>query len=225
MMQDYPKLLDQSALVGFTQFDRGCSFSAVKNAIADGADKQRAGNAPEVAATGEQDMYAYSAAVLQAAGAKLEAGAEEEFRGVRVRFPPKVIFAPIFGVTTQELQSKLTGKAKIEISARSTLLLDGEQVEVGALRLDGALIVQAVPGAKVRVDGLSVSNSGWSFRPLRPEEDATVDQKYAIRGYVLDRKEQAFFSFDQPGEYVLSDATREQFERKEFTHPARRPGQ
>jgi len=94
MMQDYPKLLDQSALVGFTQFDRGCSFSAVKNAIADGADKQRAGNAPEVAATGEQDMYAYSAAVLQAAGAKVETAAEEEFRGVRVRFPPKVIFAP-----------------------------------------------------------------------------------------------------------------------------------
>lgn len=57
MMQDYPKLLGKGSNVGFTQFERLHAFSAVKNAIADGAEKQKSGNAAEVAATGEQDMY------------------------------------------------------------------------------------------------------------------------------------------------------------------------
>ena len=222
MMQDYPKLLDKSALVGFTQFDRGCSFSAVKNALADGVDKQKSGNAPEVAATGEQDMYQYSFATLQSVGAKVEAGAEASFRGIRVRFPPRVVFAPSVGTTTAELRSKLVGRESIEVSARSTLLLEGESVFVGALKLDGALIVQAVPGAKVTIQSLTVRNAGWTFRQLTPEEDAKVEQKYAIRGYVLERAEQAFFSFDKPGEYVLSDATKAEFEQKEYKHPARR---
>ena len=66
MMQDYPKLLGQSSLlisgmtachcsqtdksarVSFTQFERWTSFSAVKNTMADGAAKQKAGSASAV---------------------------------------------------------------------------------------------------------------------------------------------------------------------------------
>lgn len=225
MMQDYPKLLDKSALVGFTQFDRGCSFSAVKNTLADGVEKQKSGNAPEVAATGEQDMYQYSSSILHSVGAKIQDGKESNYRGIKVRFPPRVIFAPSVGTTTSELRLKLAGKDLIEISERSTLLMDGENVIVGKLQLDGTLIIQAVPGAHVRIQDLSIRNAGWTFRELSPEEDSTVEQKYAIRGYVLQRAEQAFFSFDKPGEYVLSDATRAEFEQKEYKHPARRSEQ
>ncbi len=47
MMQDFPKLLSpQQHKVGFCQFHTWMAFSAVKNSIADGADKQKAGNAP-----------------------------------------------------------------------------------------------------------------------------------------------------------------------------------
>ncbi len=224
MMQDYPKLLDKSALVGFTQFDRSCSFSAVKNALADGAEKQKSGNAPEVAATGEQDMYQYSAEILRAAGARVDSAEEKDYRGIKVRFPAHVILAPSVGVTTQELQTKFPGKQHIRITAESTLLLDGAEITLGTLNLDGALIIQAVPGAKVKVDGLSIRNKGWSFRVLNPEEDSKVDQKYAIRGYVLQREEQAFFSFEQPGEYTLSDQTADKY-KKEYKHPARLPVQ
>ena len=222
MMQDYPKLLGSGQKVGFTQFARWCSFSAVKNALADGADKQKAGNAPEVASTGEQDMYAYSATILQSVGAHLESSKDEVYGGVKVNFPAKVIFEPSVGTTTAELREKLTGKDKIKISARSTLVVDGDQVSVGALQLDGALIVHAVSGARVRVDGLTVSNGGWRFRALSAEELTQVDQKYAMRGYVLERQEQAYFLFDKPGEYVLSDANAKQF-ATEYKHPARRP--
>lgn len=222
MMQDYPKLLGSGQKVGFTQFARWCSFSAVKNALADGADKQKAGNAPEVASTGEQDMYAYSAAILQSVGASLEAGKDEVYGGVRVNFPARVVFEPSFGTTTKELREKLPGNGKIKISARSALVIDGEQVSIGALQLDGALVIHAVPGAKVRVDGLTVSNGGWSFRALSPDDLQQVDQKYAMRGYVLDRAAQTYFLFDKPGEFVLSDANAKEFE-KEYKHPARRP--
>lgn len=221
MMQDYPKLLGSGQKVGFTQFARWCSFSAVKNALADGADKQKAGNAPEVASTGEQDMYAYSATLLQSVGAQLESSKDEVYGGVKVNFPARVIFEPAVGTTTAELRDKLPGKDKIKISARSTLVVDGENVSIGALQLDGALIVHAVAGAKVRVDGLTVSNAGWSFRALSAAELASVDQKYAMRGYVLDRAEQAYFVFDKPGEYALSDANAKEF-AKEYKHPARR---
>jgi UDP-sugar pyrophosphorylase len=222
MMQDYPKLLDKSALVGFTQFDRSCSFSAVKNALSDGVDKQKSGNAPEVAASGEQDMYAYAVSALRAAGAQVEDDKEVDLRGIKVKTSAHVILSPAFGVTTGEIAAKLPGKERIKVSGRSTLLLDGPQIELHGLELDGALVIQAVAGARVVVDKLSVHNKGWSFKTLSPEEDAKVDQKYAIRGYTLQRDEQAFFSFDKPGEYVLSDETSKQFE-SEYKHPARLP--
>jgi len=220
MMQDYPKLLDKSTLVGFTQFDRSCSFSAVKNALSDGVDKQKSGNAPEVAATGEQDMYAYAVHALRSAGAQVQQDQEVDYRGIKVKTSAHVIFSPAFGVTSQEIAAKLPGKEKIQITSRSTLVVDGSNIELRELQLDGALVILAVPGARVRVEGLSVRNKAWSFAVLRPEEDAGVEQKYAIRGYTLKREEQAYYVFDKEGEYVLSDATAKQYER-EYKHPAR----
>jgi UDP-sugar pyrophosphorylase len=222
LMQDYPKLLPQKTAVGFTQFQRLHAFSAVKNAIADGVSKQQSGNAAEVAATGEQDMYAWSVSMLASVGAKVDTAPATSYRGVSVAFPPHVVFAPSFGVTQQEVTSKLTGGAAIDISAKSSLLVDGENITLQALSLDGALVIHAVPGAHVKVDGLRVQNAGWRFKELTPEEEKSVEQKYAIRGYTLQRHEQAYFKFDQPGEFVLNDETRSQYENKDYKHPARR---
>jgi len=47
MMQDFPKLLDKDAKVGFSCYDRWFCFSAVKNNIVDGALKFSKGNHPE----------------------------------------------------------------------------------------------------------------------------------------------------------------------------------
>lgn len=45
------------------------------------------------------------------------------------------------------------------------LLLDGPDIHIKNLRVDGALMVRAVPGARVVIDGLTVSNAGWSWTP------------------------------------------------------------
>lgn len=52
------------------------------------------------------------------------------------------------------------------LAPRSVLLLQGRDVIVRNLRVDGALVVRAVPGARVVLDGLSVSNAGWEWAPL-----------------------------------------------------------
>lgn len=52
------------------------------------------------------------------------------------------------------------------LAPRSVLLLDGPDINIKNLRVDGALVVKAVPGARVVIDGLSVSNAGWNWVPL-----------------------------------------------------------
>lgn len=52
------------------------------------------------------------------------------------------------------------------LAQRSVLLLDGRDITIKNLRVDGALVVRAVPGARVVIDGLTVSNAGWQWTPL-----------------------------------------------------------
>lgn len=209
MMQDYPKLLDAKALVGFAQFQRWTSFSAVKNAIADGVDKQKSGNAAEVAATGEADIYAWSHRVLSEAGVSIAAPTKHTYKGIVVDEDAKIVLYPSVGVTQQQIHNKFMGKDKIKISAKSTLVVDGQDIVFKSLNLDGTLLIRAIPGAFVEIDNLTIHNAGWSFTEITDEK--AVDQKYAVRGYTLSQKETASFVFDTTGTFVLSDATKEQY--------------
>lgn len=115
----------------------------------------------------------------------------------------------------------------MSISGRSTLYLEGPGISVGALALDGALIVRAVPGATVSecamrhapagslgtADGplpraaikrLRVENAGWEFVPLAPGEDAPLAVQ--IRGFKLIKHAQRELTFDAPGDYVVDEA-------------------
>lgn len=51
------------------------------------------------------------------------------------------------------------------LATRSTLILDGPDIHIKNLRVDGALVVKAAPGAHVTIDGLTVSNKGWQWTP------------------------------------------------------------
>jgi len=204
MMQDYPKLLDKTARVSFTQFDRWTAFSPVKNNLADAAAKQKNGNAPESASSGEADVYEWARIIMRQAGIPIPPGEEKDYAGVRVREGPHIVFAPAFGVTQDEVLSKLRGKDKIKISPRSTLVIEGEDVVLESLDLDGALVIRASPGAKVVVKNLTIKNDGWQFVPVKPGDDP----KYAIRGYRPEKKATAEFVFEA-GAHELSDATKD----------------
>jgi len=185
LMQDFPKLLNEDARVGFCQFQRWTSFSAVKNTIVDGADKQKQGNAAEVAATGETDMYTWPYKILKQAGVDIADPISISYRNVKVDQPPKVVLHPSVGVTQDQVIQHFPGKNQIHIPQGSTLIVEGD-VTFHSLNLSGTLIIRAIEGAKVKVEKLNIKNDGWEFEELK--EDTGVDQKYTMRGYVLKKK-------------------------------------
>ena len=210
MMQDWPKLLSAEAKVGFSEFQRWTSFSAVKNAIADAAAKQKDGNAPESGASGEADLYAWTARVLAEAGANVEQARTATYKGVQVSSGAKVVLTPAFGVTQEEIHGRVKGGDKVRIGADATVVLDGA-ITLSALDVHGALVVRAVDGAEVDVNGLTVSNAGWTFEEVADEK--SVDQKYAVRGYTLKKSGGEEYVFDKPGKYTLSEQTKAQYKK------------
>lgn len=218
MMQDYPKLLSATARVGFAQFQRWTAFSAVKNAIADGADKQRAGNSAEVAATGECDLFTFAHRMLTQAGCDVAKPAQQTFKGVSLEQPPKIVLTPVFGLSQQQIQSHFRGKHAIQIkntNHATALVLDGAQIELESLSLDGALVIRAHKDARVTVRDLKVANKGWTYDELSDDKMMQIDQKYAVRGYTLTKHEAEVYVFDKPGSYELTPATKAQFAAKQ----------
>jgi len=62
------------------------------------------------------------------------------------------------------------------MSAKSTLHLDGRDIEVKSLDLDGTLIVKAAPGAHVVIDDLKVENEGWVLDPISGENGDSISE-------------------------------------------------
>eukprot|EP01043_Picozoa_sp_COSAG02_P016245 COSAG02_NODE_711_length_18126_cov_43.786986_4_plen_381_part_00 len=216
MMQDFPKLLPASAMIGFTTFPY-CFYSPVKNNPVDAAKKVAKGMKGACAATGEADLYAFARLLINI-DARIETPGGEpgvaapcicadtdeaaaHYLGVPVKLVPAIALSPSFGVTTTEVAAKVRGGT---ISARSTLVLDGEDIIIEDLVLDGALVVHAVAGACVRIKGLKVSNRGWEFAALCAD-DEDVPEELAIRGYKLLKHEQRTLEFTDPGSYEITE--------------------
>ena len=75
--------------------------------------------------------------------------APQAFAGVPVHDGAHIVLMPSFACSLHELRDKLAG-ANIRVSARSTLILDGSNVLINKLDLDGALVVRAAPGINVK---------------------------------------------------------------------------
>ena len=86
-------------------------------------------------------------------------------------------------------------------------LLDGAQIRVDALELDGALLVRAVDGARVTLRRVRVANAGWRMEPLSADAlvDAATPEVERLRGYRWVADGQREINFDEPGEYVVDD--------------------
>ncbi len=89
----------------------------------------------------------------------------QTFAGVPVHDGAHIVLMPSFACSLRELRQKLKG-ANIRISARSTLILDGSNVLINKLELDGALVVRAAPGIhfKQRNRGIQVRCLSFSMR-------------------------------------------------------------
>jgi len=205
MMQDYPKSLPKDATIGFTTLDVWAAYTPVKNSPEEGRAKVKGGSPSHTASSGEMDMYAANCKLLQMAGAKVDPPKQVEYNGIGLLQSASVVWSPLFAVTLAQLRARLPGPAgAVHITQRSSLVLDGADISIVGLQLDGALVVKAVPGAVVTIEKLAVKNAGWRWE-LIDEKDPAIPEVDRIRGFQVVRDETRELVFDQPGEYVVNE--------------------
>lgn len=203
MMQDYPKLLFGSASpVGFVSLPRWMCFSAVKNSRENGIKQAKATGYPESFFSGEEDIYKFYRRVLRQHGVQVGDAAYDEALTQAVGLPrfPIVVMTSRSGLVTSDIVSHF-GK-NVVIRDKSVLLVDGKDVFFQDFVLDGALTVKACDGAKVVIRNCAIQNKSWHAVEVN-ENDESVEERYALRGYMIVKDETRELVFDKPGEYVV----------------------
>ncbi len=181
MMQDYPKLLKCPDRVGFTQLDRLFSFTTCKNDLATAATKSKGGLAPECAGSCENDFYLNACQLLIKAGADIHFEHHcQHLAGIEYKWAPKVVLHPEFGVTVEEICSKIKGK--VHISEHSTLVIEGDCTLEGDIKIDG---ICRLAGGKAAHKDIQVTDKKYNkFEEVDPKDEHTPNY-LKIRGYKL----------------------------------------
>ena len=143
------------------------------------------------AAEGEHAVYAFHAQTLRLAGCSIPPSATSDLRvgGCALPSGPRVVLGAAFRPTIGAAVSRgLVGKAKIALTSRSSLHVEGDVI-LHELNLDGALTIIAEPGSSIVIKQLRVSNAGSVLRELSEAELApasSVSEVSKLRGYVYD---------------------------------------
>ena len=169
----------------------------MKNAASDGVALQEKGISPGVAASGEADQYGAQAKICRSIGCVVGESTPHVFHGISVPLSPTIVLKPNFVTFPAEYKAKFPFPSLVEISARSSLVVEGGNVVIKSLDLDGALVIKCEEGAPMgTIDGLVISNQGWVFEKA---EDETTDEVIRMRGYRLNKLETCTIVFKQDG--------------------------
>lgn len=147
----------------------------------------------------ESDKYIQNQRKLKFAGVDVPVTEEKDLvsiSGIPVTPGPRIILCPGFAITQQEVVEKMEGG---KITQRSTLVLEGEDLKVKNLDLDGALIIRTGHDCNVTVDGLVVRNKGFELEEV--PEGSDVPEEVAIRGYTMKKEEVMEIIINEPGKY------------------------
>ncbi|XP_059455608.1 UDP-sugar pyrophosphorylase [Corylus avellana] len=199
MMQDYPKTLPASARVGFTVMDAWLAYAPVKNNPEDAA-KVPKGNPYHSATSGEIAIYRANSLILREAGAQVSDPVLQVFNGQEVEVWPRIAWKPKWGLTFAEVKRKVSGNCAF--SQRSTMAIKGRNIFLEDLSLDGALLIEAIDDAEVKVRG-SVQNKGWILENV-DHKDASVPEELRIRGFKINKIEQLEKNYSEPGKFCLN---------------------
>ncbi|XP_047081875.1 UDP-sugar pyrophosphorylase-like [Lolium rigidum] len=199
MMQDYPKTLPPTAKVGFTVMDTWLAYAPVKNNPEDAA-KVPKGNPFHSATSGEMAIYRANSLILRKAGAQIYDPVISTFNGQEVEVWPRITWSPRWGLTLKDVKQKVNGNSSV--SQRSVLVINGQNVIIDGLSLDGALIVNSVDEAEVKVTG-HIENKGWPIRHI-DYKDTLEKEETRIRGFKFEKVEQLEVNYTEPGKHCLS---------------------
>eukprot|EP00238_Polyblepharides_amylifera_P006803 CAMPEP_0196597826 /NCGR_PEP_ID=MMETSP1081-20130531/93190_1 /TAXON_ID=36882 /ORGANISM="Pyramimonas amylifera, Strain CCMP720" /LENGTH=194 /DNA_ID=CAMNT_0041923363 /DNA_START=225 /DNA_END=809 /DNA_ORIENTATION=- len=179
------------------------AYSPVKNSPAEARSKFQGGSPCHSATSGEMDIYQANSKILSMIGAEIEAPQDVTFNGTTLKQHPSIVWSPSWAVTLSQMRSKLLSPANISISQRSSLVLEGVNITIQGLHLDGALVIRVAEGASLRIEDLTVQNAGWRFVAL-DENDESIPEINRVRGFQVIRDETKEFVFSAPGEHVLT---------------------
>ncbi|XP_043722977.1 UDP-sugar pyrophosphorylase-like isoform X2 [Telopea speciosissima] len=194
MMQDYPKTLPPSARVGFTVMDKWLAYAPVKNNPEDAARVPK-GNPNHSATSGEMAIYRAHSLILRKVGVQIDDPVLQVFNGQEVEVWSRIVWKPKWALTFADVKNKIGGSCSI--SQRSTMVLNGPNVFIEDLSLDGALIVNSVEDAEVKVGG-PVQNKGWVLEQV-DYKDASVPEEIRTRGFKINKIEQWELNYTKPG--------------------------
>ena len=79
---------------------------------------------------------------------EIEDPKQEVYNGQEVEVWPRIVWSPSWALTFAEVCKKLSGS--IKISQRSTLVIDGRDISLKDVTLDGTLVLRSNPDAQVR---------------------------------------------------------------------------
>jgi len=202
MMQDFPKLMQKelgnTVNVGFTMFERWFTFSPAKNSLESG----QTANPPDTASSAESDKYIQNQRKLRHVGMDVPVTEHADdflkIAGIPVTPGPRIVICPAFSITQEELQAKIQGGS---VTKRSSLVLEGENLKINNLNLDGALVIRTGKDCDVTVQDLTVQNKGWELREL--EDGVDYPEHVKIRGYVMEKHEAMEILIQEPGKYAV----------------------
>lgn len=201
MMQDLPKLLGPEVKVGFAQFPEW-TYSPVKNNNEVAVKHFQAGVKGRSAPEGEFEYYSANCQFLQAVGVKLPETVPFNVLGFTLQATPKVVLYPDFALSLNKLAKSFPNPSQIKMSSTSALIVEGDDVVIKEMDLDGALHIKVSPGTKVVFDKIQVKNNGVEFRVL--EDVTSVPTWKAIRGFEVNKKDMYVSEHTTPGEIVTS---------------------
>jgi len=200
MMQEHPKVLGPESKVGFTTFP-DWTYLPVKNSVDEARAKIAVGAPGRTAAEGELDYYDAALRQLASLGVPSPAPGTVELFGFKLKEPAHVVLHPNFAHSYAQLKAHFPHPDRVRISSRSTLVVDGADVTIDSLDVDGALVIKAAPGAKVHIKAAKAHNAGWALVPLGADEK--VPDSIRIRGFRVERHEQRVIEFTAPGVYTV----------------------
>lgn len=227
MMQDYPKLLPTGSKVGFTMAPAWICYSPCKNNATDAAAAIASGIPSASPLTAESDQYQVWVKMLQSLGCEINLGEEEIYLGIKSILSPRLIFHPSFAIFPGELSEKFLNPGKVKISSRSTLIIEGNNVMIDSLYLDGSLSLSTAsppttttstavgkegssssssssssPSLLVRVGKeKEIHNAGHVIERISPE-DMNYLEKDRMRGYFIKEIEMKRVQVDE-GNYFF----------------------
>ncbi|KHG06371.1 UDP-sugar pyrophospharylase [Gossypium arboreum] len=178
--------------------DKWLAYAPVKNNPED-ASKVPKGNPYHSATSGEMAIYRANSLILVKAGVQVEGPVQQVFNGQEVEVWPRITWKPKWGLTFSEIKSKV--RQSCSVSQRSTMVLKGRNIFLEDLSLDGALIINSIDGAEVKVEG-SIQNKGWLLERIH-YKDSSSPEELRIRGFKINRLEQLEQTYSETGKFIL----------------------